>query len=59
MHRVLADAARAIFAGALRGAGDDLHLLSGDAPAKVAVMAQRLGLAPDHARGGLDPEFLA
>ncbi len=44
---------------ALREAGYDLHLLSGDAPAKVAAMATRLGLASDHARGGLDPEAKA
>ena len=44
---------------ALREDGYDLHLLSGDAPAKVRVMAERLGFAQDHARGGLDPEAKA
>jgi Cu2+-exporting ATPase len=43
----------------LRAAGYDVHLLSGDAPAKVAAMARRLGLPADHARGGLDPEAKA
>lgn len=36
--------------------GYDLHLLSGDAPGRVAALARSLGLAADHARGGLRPE---
>jgi Cu2+-exporting ATPase len=44
---------------ALAAAGYDLHLLSGDAPAKVAAMAERLGIEPGKARGGLDPEAKA
>jgi Cu2+-exporting ATPase len=44
---------------ALREQGYELHLLSGDAPAKVAAMARKLGLAAEDARGGLDPEAKA
>jgi len=44
---------------ALREQGYELHLLSGDAPAKVAAMAAKLGLASEDARGGLDPEAKA
>jgi Cu2+-exporting ATPase len=44
---------------ALRSSGYDLHLLSGDSPDRTAAMGARLGLAPDHARGGLDPEAKA
>ncbi len=43
----------------LRGEGYELHLLSGDSPAKVKAMAERLGLAAESARGGLDPEAKA
>jgi Cu2+-exporting ATPase len=39
--------------------GYELHLLSGDSPAKVRAMADRLDLDADHARGGLDPEAKA
>jgi len=34
----------------------DLFILSGDHPDKVARIADDLGLAPDHAQGGLDPD---
>jgi len=44
---------------ALRESGYTLHLLSGDAPAKVRAVAQRLGIEPANARGGLDPEAKA
>ena len=44
---------------ALRESGYTLHLLSGDAPAKVSAVAQRLGIEPANARGGLDPEAKA
>jgi P-type Cu2+ transporter len=41
---------------ALRSQGYDLHLLSGDAPARVTALARAIGLPEDHARGGLTPE---
>jgi P-type Cu2+ transporter len=41
---------------ALRAEGYAVHLLSGDAPARVAALAERLGLPAASARGGLDPE---
>ena len=44
---------------ALRESGYTLHLLSGDTPAKVRAAAQRLGIEPANARGGLDPEAKA
>jgi Cu2+-exporting ATPase len=44
---------------ALADQGYELHLLSGDDPAKVRRMAERLALDADHARGGLDPEAKA
>ncbi|MEZ4386409.1 MAG: heavy metal translocating P-type ATPase metal-binding domain-containing protein [Candidatus Krumholzibacteriia bacterium] len=44
---------------ALAGQGYELHLLSGDAPAKVTAMAERLGLPAGSYRGGLDPEAKA
>lgn len=34
----------------------DLFILSGDHPDKVAHIAEHLGLDPDHAIGGLDPD---
>jgi Cu2+-exporting ATPase len=43
----------------LSRAGFELHLLSGDAPAKVAAAAAALGIAPQRARGSLDPEAKA
>lgn len=52
-----ADAAGEI--AALRNAGYELFLLSGDAQAKVDRAAAALGLPPDHAEGGLDPEAKA
>lgn len=39
--------------------GYELHLLSGDAPAKVAVAAAALGLPAARTAGGLDPEAKA
>ncbi|MBM4130055.1 heavy metal translocating P-type ATPase [bacterium] len=44
---------------ALRRAGYELHLLSGDAQAKVDRAARALGLPPDRAEGDLDPEAKA
>jgi len=41
---------------ALREAGFQVHLLSGDAPARAAAAAERLGLDPDRVRAGLTPE---
>lgn len=41
---------------ALQRAGLRVHLLSGDAPARVAAMAARLGVDPADALGGLSPE---
>jgi Cu2+-exporting ATPase len=52
-----ADAAGEI--AALRAAGFELHLLSGDAQAKVDRAALALGLPPDRAEGDLDPEAKA
>lgn len=52
-----ADAADQI--AALRRAGYELHLLSGDAQAKVDRAAQALGLPADRAEGDLDPEAKA
>jgi Cu2+-exporting ATPase len=40
----------------LRRAGYQLHLLSGDAPAKVSAAAKALGIDPDRALGALAPE---
>jgi Cu2+-exporting ATPase len=39
--------------------GYELHLLSGDAPAKVRAAAAALGLDPARAEGGLTPEAKA
>lgn len=44
---------------ALRRAGYELHLLSGDAQAKVDRAARALGLPADRAEGNLDPEAKA
>jgi len=44
---------------ALDAAGYELHLLSGDDPAKVAAAAPRLGIDPGRAVGGLTPESKA
>ncbi len=52
-----ADAAGEI--AALRRAGYELHLLSGDAQAKVDRAALALGLPADRAEGDLDPEAKA
>jgi len=52
-----ADAAGEI--AALRAAGYELHLLSGDAQAKVDRAAVALGLPPERAEGDLDPEAKA
>lgn len=52
-----ADAAGEI--AALRHAGYELHLLSGDAQAKVDRAAAALGLPADRAEGDLDPEAKA
>lgn len=49
-----ADAKREI--EGLRRAGYELHLLSGDAPTKVAAASDALGIDPAQASGGLDPE---
>ena len=43
----------------LAAAGYDLHLLSGDSPAKVREAARQLGIDPAKARGGLGPEAKA
>ncbi len=43
----------------LRAAGYRPFLLSGDAEAKVEVAARALGLEPEQAMGGLDPEAKA
>jgi Cu2+-exporting ATPase len=40
----------------LERCGLELHILSGDHPAKVAAMAEALGLPRDQAHGGLSPE---
>ncbi len=52
-----ADAASEV--AALQRAGYDLHLLSGDAPARVRAAAVHLGIAPAQALGGLSPEAKA
>ena len=52
-----ADAAGEI--AALRDAGYELYLLSGDAQSKVDRAAAALGLPPDRADGDLDPEAKA
>ena len=39
--------------------GYQVHLLSGDSPAKVAAAAERLGVEAERARGALDPEAKA
>lgn len=52
-----ADAAAEI--ESLRRAGYELHLLSGDAQAKVDRAARALGLPADRAEGDLDPEAKA
>jgi Cu2+-exporting ATPase len=41
---------------ALRDQGISVHLCSGDAPERVDLLAQRLGIAPHRARGGLSPD---
>lgn len=41
---------------ALQKDGYEIHLLSGDTQAKVDAAAQDLGLPPDRAVGGLDPQ---
>jgi Cu2+-exporting ATPase len=41
---------------ALRAAGREVFILSGDRAAKVAVMADRLGLPRDHCLGELSPD---
>jgi Cu2+-exporting ATPase len=40
----------------LRAAGCDVWLLSGDAPARVAAVADALAIAPDHALASLSPD---
>jgi len=40
----------------LAAAGLEIHLLSGDAPARVQAIAAQLGLPADRARGGLSPD---
>jgi Cu2+-exporting ATPase len=40
----------------LAAAGLEIHLLSGDAPARVATIAAQLGLPAARARGGLSPD---
>ncbi|MDX1419913.1 MAG: HAD-IC family P-type ATPase, partial [Rubricoccaceae bacterium] len=40
----------------LEQAGKRVHLLSGDHPETVAVVARRLGIAPERAHGGVSPE---
>lgn len=52
-----ADAAGEI--AALRAAGYELHLLSGDVQSKVDRAARALGLPPERAEGDLDPEAKA
>jgi Cu2+-exporting ATPase len=41
---------------AFEAEGKEVHLLSGDHPEAVAVVARRLGIAPARARGGATPE---
>jgi Cu2+-exporting ATPase len=52
-----ADAAGEV--AALAAAGYEVHLLSGDSPAKVAADARALGIPAERARGGLTPEAKA
>jgi Cu2+-exporting ATPase len=40
---------------ALTEAGYQLHVMSGDAPARVAALTARLGIAPERAHGGRTP----
>lgn len=40
----------------LKDRGLSLHILSGDHPAKVAALAEGLGIPADQAKGGLSPE---
>ena len=42
---------------ALQRDGVQVRLLSGDTPARVALLAQRLGLAPAAAHGGMTPQM--
>jgi Cu2+-exporting ATPase len=51
------DAAEEI--GRLRDDGYELHLLSGDSLPKVEAIRRQLGIEPDKAKGGLDPEAKA
>jgi len=46
----------AVEVDALRAAGREVYLLSGDRQAKVAALAVELGLPPDHAVGEAPPE---
>lgn len=41
---------------ALELSGKEVHILSGDHPEAVAVVAERLGLVGERARGGVSPE---
>jgi Cu2+-exporting ATPase len=41
---------------ALADAGYQVHIVSGDAPSRVAAVAGRLGIAAEHAHGGRSPE---
>jgi Cu2+-exporting ATPase len=41
---------------ALRARGMDLHILSGDHPARVATLAKRVGIPPNAAHGGRTPD---
>lgn len=41
---------------ALRAGGLELHILSGDHPAKVKAFAERVGLEPANCHGGLTPD---
>lgn len=52
--RVRDDAAPLI--RSLEAGGKEVHILSGDHPEAVAVVAQRLGLSDKRARGGVSPE---
>jgi len=53
-EEVKADAADEV--AALEAAGYTVHLLSGDAPEKVAAVARRVGLATGQIHGALTPE---
>jgi len=46
-------------AAELQAGGFELHLLSGDAPARVAAAAAHLGIPPANVRAGLSPEAKA